>query len=150
MACSQSSGDSASGKEICAQKTAIFHCFKDLHYYSQPDEQGEYGRIFEEEYEQLKDEYLGELALDNEHYRKYLADIQVGRTHNDYFAIDKRTRKLTDPNFKTRGEEAGLSADVDAYDLILKDKERLLSFEEPVRFIFSHSALRYMPGISSG
>lgn len=110
--------------------------------YSQPDEQGEYGRIFEEEYEQLKDEYLGELALDNEHYRKYLADIHVGRTHNGYFAIDKKTRKLTDPSFKTRGEEAGLSDDVDAYDLILKDKERLLSFEEPVRFIFSHSALR--------
>jgi len=110
--------------------------------YSQPDEQGEYGRIFEEEYEQLKDEYLGELALDNEHYRKYLADIRVGRTHNGYFAIDKKTKKLTDPSFKTRGEEAGLSDDVDAYDLILKDKERLLSFEEPVRFIFSHSALR--------
>lgn len=110
--------------------------------YSQPDEQGEYGRIFEEEYEQLKDEYLGELALDNEHYRKYLADIHVGRTHNGYFAIDKKTKKLTDPSFKTRGEEAGLSDDVDAYDLILKDKERLLSFEEPVRFIFSHSALR--------
>ena len=110
--------------------------------YSQPDEQGEYGRIFEEEYEKLKDEYLGELALDNEHYRKYLADIHVGRTHNGYFAIDKKTRKLTDPSFKTRGEEAGLSDDVDAYDLILKDKERLLSFEEPVRFIFSHSALR--------
>lgn len=110
--------------------------------YSQPDEQGEYGRIFEEEYEQLKDEYLGELALDNEHYRKYLADINVGRTHNGYFAIDKKTKKLTDPSFKKRGEEAGLSDDVDAYDLILKDKERLLSFEEPVRFIFSHSALR--------
>jgi len=110
--------------------------------YSQSDEQGEYGRIFEEEYEQLKDEYLGELAFDNEHYRKYLADIHVGRTHNGYFAIDKKTRKLTDPSFKTRGEEAGLSDDVDAYDLILKDKERLLSFEEPVRFIFSHSALR--------
>ena len=110
--------------------------------YSQPDEQGEYGRIFAEEYEQLKDEYLGELALDNEHYRKYLADIQVGRTHNGYFAIDKKTRKLTDPSFKSCGEETGLSDDVDAYDLILKDKERLLSFEEPVRFIFSHSALR--------
>ena len=110
--------------------------------YSEPDEQGEYGRIFEEEYEQLKGEYLGELALDNEHYRKYLADINVGRTHNGYFAIDKKTRKLTDPSFKTRGEEAGLSDEVDAYDLILKDKERLLSFEEPVRFIFSHSALR--------
>lgn len=110
--------------------------------YSQADEQGEYARIFEEEYEQLKAEYLGELALDNEAYRKYLAEIHVGRTHNGYFSIDKKTKKLTDPSFKTRGEDSGLSDDVDAYDLILKDKERLLSFAEPVRFIFSHSALR--------
>jgi len=65
--------------------------------YSQADDQGEYARIFEEEYEQLKSEYLGELALDNEDYRKYLTDIRVGRTHNGYFAIDKKTKKLTDP-----------------------------------------------------
>ncbi len=121
--------------------------------YTQPDEQGEYGRIFEEEYEQLKDEYLGELALDNEDYRQYLANIQVTRTHNGYFSIDKKTKKLTDPSFKTRGEEAGLSDDVDAYDLILKDKESLLQLpsvsdneetrrKKDVRFIFSHSALR--------
>ena len=43
---------------------------------------------------------------------------------------------------KKIGDEKGQSTDVDAYDLILKDKERLLSFDEPVRFIFSHSALR--------
>lgn len=110
--------------------------------YSQPDEQGEYGRIFEEEYEQLKGEYLGELALDNEYYRKYLARDKVSKVHEGYFSIDKKSKKLVDPSFKTRGEEAGLSDDVDAYDLILKKKERLLSFEEPVRFIFSHSALR--------
>lgn len=121
--------------------------------YSRPDEQGEYGRIFEEEYEQLKDEYLGELAFDNEDYRKYLADIKVGHTHNGYFAIDKKTKRLTDPSFRVRGEEAGLSDDVDAYDLILKDKESLLQFpttkddeetrrKKDVRFIFSHSALR--------
>jgi type III restriction enzyme len=110
--------------------------------YSQADEQGEYARIFEEEYEQLRAEYLSELPLDNQEYRQYLRDIQVRRTHNGYFSIDKKTKKLTDPGFKTRGEDAGLSDDVDAYDLILKDKERLLSFEEPVRFIFSHSALR--------
>ncbi len=109
--------------------------------YSQPDDKGEYARIFEEEYEQLKNEQLSEILFDGE-YRKYLADIQVSRTHNGYFSIDKKTKKLTDPSFKTRGEEAGLSDDVDAYELILKDKERLLSFEEPVRFIFSHSALR--------
>lgn len=110
--------------------------------YSQADEQGEYARIFEEEYERLKAEYLSLLPLDGGVYQEYLKGIQVGRTHNGYFSIDKKTKKLTDPSFKTRGEEAGLSDDVDAYDLILKDKERLLSFAEPVRFIFSHSALR--------
>lgn len=110
--------------------------------YSQADEQGEYARIFEEEYERLKAEYLSLLPLDGGMYQEYLKGIPVGRTHNGYFSIDKKTRKLTDPSFKTRGEDAGLSDDVDAYDLILKDKERLLSFAEPVRFIFSHSALR--------
>jgi len=110
--------------------------------YSQADEKGEYARIFEDEYETLKNEYLSELPFDNHAYRKHLETIQVARTHNGYFSIDKRTNKLTDPSFRTRGEDAGLSDDVDAYDLILKDKERLLSFEEPVRFIFSHSALR--------
>ncbi len=110
--------------------------------YSQADEQGEYARIFEDEYERLRAEYLSLLPLDGGMYQEYLKGIQVGRTHNGYFSIDKKTRKLTDPSFKTRGEDAGLSDDVDAYDLILKDKERLLSFAEPVRFIFSHSALR--------
>lgn len=109
--------------------------------YDQADEKGDYARIFEEEYEQLKSDYLGELALDNESYRSYLAGIDVGRTHNGYFSIDKKN-KMVDPTVKKRGEEAGLTDDVDAYDLILKDKERLLSFAEPVRFIFSHSALR--------
>ena len=121
--------------------------------YSQTDEQGEYARVFQEEYEQLKAEYLGELALDNEAYRKYLAAIHVGRTHNGYFSIDKKTKKLTDPSYKTRGEDAGISDDVDAYDLILRDKESLLQLptasdseetrrKKDVRFIFSHSALR--------
>jgi len=75
-------------------------------------------------------------------YQEYLKGIQVRRTHNGYFAIDKKSKKLIDPKIEKRGDDAGLSEDVDAYDLILKDKERLLSFEEPVRFIFSHSALR--------
>jgi type III restriction enzyme len=110
--------------------------------YSQADEQGEYARIFEEEYERLKAEYLSRLPLDGGLYQEYLKGIPAGHTHNGYFSIDKKTKKLTDPSFKTRGEEAGLSDDVDAYDLILKDKERLLSFAEPVRFVFSHSALR--------
>lgn len=107
--------------------------------YSQPDEKGEYARIFEEEY-QL---YLNEvLDLDETPYIKYLKGISAEKTHSGYFSIDKKSKRLADPTVAARGENAGLSDDVDAYDLILKDKERLLSFAEPVRFIFSHSALR--------
>lgn len=107
--------------------------------YSAPDEKGEYARIFEEEY-QL---YLNEvLDLDETPYIKYLKGISAEKTHSGYFSIDKKSKRLADPTVVARGENAGLSDDVDAYDLILKDKERLLSFAEPVRFIFSHSALR--------
>jgi type III restriction enzyme len=110
--------------------------------YDAPDHQGIYARIFAEEYERLRDEYLGMLDLGNGAYQQYLRDIPVTRTHNGYFSIDKKSQRFTDPSVIKRGEEAGLSDDVDAYTLILKDKERLLSFAEPVRFIFSHSALR--------
>jgi type III restriction enzyme len=104
--------------------------------YSAADEKGDYARIFEEEYNQ----YLNEvLDLDETAYIMYLKGIDVARTHSGYFSIDKKTKRLIDPEMGKKATEAD---DVDAYDLILKDKERLLSFAEPVRFIFSHSALR--------
>ena len=107
--------------------------------YAQADEKGEYARIFEEEYTQ----YLNEmLDLDETAYVKYLKGIPVDQTHSGYFSIDKKSKRQVDSAVAVRGENAGLSDDVDAYDLILKDKERLLSLAEPVRFIFSHSALR--------
>ena len=107
--------------------------------YSQPDDKGEYARIFEEEYNL----YLNEmLDLDETPYVKYLKGITAEQTHSGYFSIDKKTKRDVDPDIEKRGENAGLSNDVEAYDLILKNKERLLSLDEPVRFIFSHSALR--------
>ena len=107
--------------------------------YSAADEKGDYARVFEEEYS----EHLNEvLDLIETPYIKYLKGIEAARTHSGYFSIDKKSKRLTDPDIEKRGENAGQSNDVDAYDLILKDKERLLSFVEPVRFIFSHSALR--------
>ena len=118
--------------------------------YSAADEKGDYARIFEEEYTQ----YLNEvLDLEETPYIKYLKDITVEKTHSGYFSIDKKTKRLADPDTEKRGENAGLSNDVDAYDLILKDKETLLSLpkltddesmrnKKNVRFIFSHSALR--------
>ncbi|MGY0561107.1 type III restriction-modification system endonuclease [Luteimonas sp. A277] len=111
--------------------------------YSREDERGEYAEIFEEEYRQALNQVL-DLGLEatSREYHEYLKEIDPARTHNGYFAQDRKTKRLVDPKVRMRGEEAGQSDDVDAYDLILKDKERLLSLQEPVRFIFSHSALR--------
>ncbi|WP_429154585.1 type III restriction-modification system endonuclease [Aeromonas veronii] len=106
--------------------------------YTASDEKGEYARIFEEEYAL----YLKDLLRYETPYTDYLKGIQAEKTHNGYFSIDKKTKRAVDSKVASRGENAGQSDDVDAYDLILKDKERLLSLAEPVRFIFSHSALR--------
>ena len=107
-------------------------------YENAEDMRGEYAKIFEEEYSA----YLNEvLTLEDTSYNKYLKSIPVEKTHNGYFARD-RNKRLVNPSIQRSGETKGESNDVDAYDLILKDKKKLLSFEEPVRFIFSHSALR--------
>jgi type III restriction enzyme len=97
---------------------------------------GEYAAIFEEEYNARLNEVL---TLEDAPYNRYLKGIQAAKTHQGYFSIDKKTNRLVDPEVSRRSTETD---DVDAYDLILRDKERLLSFSEPVRFIFSHSALR--------
>ncbi len=96
---------------------------------------GDYAEMFMEEYKAC----LDDLDLSDRHeYQKYLNQHDVNQIHNGYFSIDKKTKQYVDP--KTNRDKE--TDDVDAYDLILKDKERLLSFDEPVRFIFSHSALR--------
>lgn len=100
---------------------------------------GEYAQMFEEEYNSQLNEVL---TLEDTPYNRYLRGITAAKTHNGYFSIDKKTKRMVNPDVKTRGESAGEADDVDAYDLILRDKERLLTFAEPVRFLFSHSALR--------
>ncbi len=100
---------------------------------------GEYARMFEEEYAIERDKNL--LMIDQP-YNNYLTAIATNKTHNGYFSIDKKTSRMVDPSIEGRGETKGEANDISAYDLILKDKERLLSFSEPTRFIFSHSALR--------
>ena len=97
---------------------------------------GEYGRIFEDEYYAVLADYRKFL---NPAYLAYLDGIAAEDTHKGYFSIDKKTGRVID-SARKRGSE--FSDDISAYDLILKNKERLLSFEEPTRFIFSHSALR--------
>lgn len=99
---------------------------------------GEYGVMFEQEYNNVLNEYIN---LFDTPYQKYLKSTcsDVSAVHKGYFSIDKKTGRSVDSQLK-RGSE--FSDDISAYDLILKNKERLLSFDEPTRFIFSHSALR--------
>ena len=124
-------------------KTLSLFFIDEVAKYRQYDEDGnellgEYGKIFEQEYINILNEYV--MIFDNS-YQKYLKETcsDVTRVHKGYFSIDKKTGKSIDSQLK-RGE--AFSDDISAYDLILKNKERLLSFEEPTRFIFSHSALR--------
>ena len=97
--------------------------------------QGPLWKMFEDEYNR----YLNEnLTLFEDDYQKYLHRFSAAQVHNGYFSIDKKGHSI-DSEVK-RGKD--ISDDISAYDLILKNKERLLSFDEPTRFIFSHSALR--------
>ncbi len=109
-------------------------------YYDASGEQkGVYADIFEEEYKNAVELFFSQLPFDEDtDYRTFLERDEPYRIHAGYFSVDKKGR-VVDSDVK-RGESE--SADVDAYDLIMKNKERLLSADEPVRFIFSHSALR--------
>lgn len=100
--------------------------------------QGDYARFFEEEFQNIKQAKLADPRLSQE-YRAYLERDSVSQVHNGYFSVDKKTGRAVDS--KLNKKEGG-SNDVAAYDLIMRDKERLLSFAEPTRFIFSHSALK--------
>jgi type III restriction enzyme len=118
---------------------------------------GEYAKIFEEEYNAVRNDFLDLFQQDYNEYLKETDPSQVHKgympthsyndywqrddatkVHQGYFSIDKKGKSV-DPSVK-RGSEG--SDDISAYDLIMKDKERLLSFDEPTRFIFSHSALK--------
>ncbi|MCD8303479.1 MAG: DEAD/DEAH box helicase family protein [Prevotellaceae bacterium] len=104
--------------------------------YGAEDSRGKFARMFEEEYVRAVEEF--QPSFGDEDYIKYLKDARnsADKAHQGYFAQD-RSGKLVDSK---EGRET--ERDESAFDLIMKDKERLLSLDEPVRFIFSHSALK--------
>lgn len=102
-------------------------------------ENGIFADMFEQEYEDIVQNLQIEAGEDD--YIKYLQDISAKNTHAGYFSIDKKGHMI---NSKISRSETS-SDDVNAYDLIMKNKELLLDCnpkKSPVRFIFSHSALR--------
>lgn len=113
--------------------------------YKQYDAAGEpmngiYADMFEEEYNDIISNL--QIGFGEDDYLKYLKSISNEKTHAGYFSIDKKG-KMIDSKLKDKKEKT--SDDVEAYDLIMKNKELLLDRnpkKSPVRFIFSHSALR--------
>jgi type III restriction enzyme len=101
------------------------------------EQSGEYAKIFEEEYDAITENMRLEFG-DGDWFAS-IKSITAQDTHAGYFSIDKNKR-MADSKLSDKRERT--SDDVDAYDLIMKDKERLLDRQEPIRFIFSHSALR--------
>lgn len=105
---------------------------------------GRYAVIFEEEYERQVRYFLSEYEPDA--YSHYINNsLSSQNVHTGYFSIDKvkKSDKTMFVDFKSTSDRRNnQSNDQDAYDLIMRDKERLLSLEEPVRFIFLHSALK--------
>lgn len=113
--------------------------------YKQYDDSGQpingiYADMFEEEYNDIVSNL--QMGVGEDEYLKYLDSISAEKTHAGYFSIDKKG-KMVDSKLKNKKERT--TDDVDAYDLIMKNKELLLDRNpkrSPVRFIFSHSALR--------
>lgn len=121
-------------------KTLSLFFLDEVANYRQYNEDGEqvlgrYGEIFEKEYMNALNE--AQNMFDPE-YMSYLGSISVHSTHTGYFSIDKKGKAVNSE--VKRGTD--ISDDISAYDLILKNKEALLSLDRPERFIFSHSALR--------
>ena len=100
---------------------------------------GKYAVMFEEEYEDIVSGM--QLAIGEDEYIRYLHSISATKTHAGYFSVDGKGKMV---NSKV-GRRETTSDDVSAYELIMKNKELLLDrnpARSPVRFIFSHSALR--------
>ena len=121
-------------------KTLSLFFLDEVSNYRKYDENGEqilgrYGEIFEEEY---RNAYNDAQNMFDPEYMSYLGSIDYHKTHTGYFSIDKKGRAQNSE--VKRGTD--ISDDISAYELILKNKEALLSLDRPERFIFSHSALR--------
>ena len=114
-------------------------------HYKQYDAAGQpfngiFADMFEAEYKDVLDSF--QIGLGEEDYVRYLRSIRPEDTHAGYFSIDKKGHMT---NSKLGDKKEKTSDDIDAYDLIMKNKELLLDRDpkrSPVRFIFSHSALR--------
>ena len=127
-------------RQLFGQKIKVLSLFFIDHVdsyrlYEGPETKGKFAKMFEEEYRNVLSELMP--TFGDEAYLRYLSDPRnaAEKIHQGYFSMDKKGKAVESGNKEGENEER-------AFDLIMKDKERLLSLKEPVRFIFSHSALK--------
>lgn len=127
-------------RQLFGQKIKVLSLFFIDHVdsyrlYEGPETKGKFAKMFEEEYRNVLSELMP--TFSDEAYLRYLSDPRnaAEKVHQGYFSMDKKGKAVESGNKEGENEER-------AFDLIMKDKERLLSLKEPVRFIFSHSALK--------
>lgn len=134
-------------RELFAEGIKVLSLFfiDEVAKYRQYNEEGKavngiYADMFEEEYKDIVEHLQTKFGEDE--YLKYLDSLSAENTHAGYFSIDKKGKMI---DSKIVGRKETITDDIDAYDLIMKNKELLLDRDpkkSPVRFIFSHSALR--------
>ena len=127
-------------RQLFGQKIKVLSLFfidhvDNYRLYKGPETKGKFAKMFEEEYRNVLSELMP--TFGDEAYLRYLSDPRnaAEKIHQGYFSMDKKGKAVESGNKEGENEER-------AFDLIMKDKERLLSMKEPVRFIFSHSALK--------
>lgn len=127
-------------RQLFGQKIKVLSLFfidhvDNYRLYEGPETKGKFAKMFEEEYRNVLSELMP--TFGDEAYLRYLSDPRnaAEKIHQGYFSMDKKEKAVESGNKEGENEER-------AFDLIMKDKERLLSLKEPVRFIFSHSALK--------
>lgn len=127
-------------RQLFGQKIKVLSLFfidhvDNYRLYEGPETKGKFAKMFEEEYRNVLSELMP--TFGDEAYLRYLSDPRnaAEKIHQGYFSMDKKGKAVEFGNKEGENEER-------AFDLIMKDKERLLSLKEPVRFIFSHSALK--------
>lgn len=127
-------------RQLFGQKIKVLSLFFIDHVdsyrlYEGTESKGKFAKMFEEEYRNVLSELMP--TFGDEAYLRYLSDPRnaAEKVHQGYFSMDKKGKVVESKGKEGENEER-------AFDLIMKDKERLLSLKEPVRFIFSHSALK--------
>ena len=123
------------GKKIKVLSLFFIDHVDSYRLYEGEETKGKFAKMFEEEYRKVVSELMP--TFTDEAYLRYLSDPRnaADKIHQGYFSMDKKGKAVESKAKEGENEER-------AFDLIMKDKERLLSLKEPVRFIFSHSALK--------